>query len=47
MIFHTNRLASGSMHAEGSSSKIMGGSPIIAMATESLLLFPPLSVPAN
>ena len=44
---HMKRLASGSMPAEGSSSKMMGGLPISAIATESFLLLPPLSVPAS
>lgn len=44
---HMNLLASGSMPADGSSSKIIGGLPIVAIATESLRLFPPLSVPAG
>jgi len=35
------------MPADGSSSKIIGGFPIVAIATESLRLFPPLSVPAG
>jgi hypothetical protein len=42
---HMNRLASGSIPADGSSSKIMGGLPKMAMATQTLRLFPPESVP--
>ena len=45
--FHINRLASGSIPAEGSSRSIIGGFPIIAIATESFLLLPPLKVPAG
>ena len=40
---HINRLDSGSMPAEGSSNKMILGLPIIAIAVESFLLFPPLS----
>lgn len=42
-----NLLASGSIPAEGSSSKIMDGLPIVAIATASFLLLPPLKVPAG
>jgi len=45
MTFHMNRLASGSIPVEGSSRKTMGGLPIMAMATESFLLLPPLNYP--
>mmetsp|Transcript_17864 Transcript_17864/g.39400 ORF Transcript_17864/g.39400 Transcript_17864/m.39400 type:complete len:317 (-) Transcript_17864:2923-3873(-) len=38
---HMNRLATGSMPLLGSSMKITGGSPMVAMATLSLRLFPP------
>ena len=38
---HINLLASGSMPAEGSSNKTIGGLPKVAMPTESLRLFPP------
>ena len=44
---HINLRASGSIPADGSSSKIMGGLPTIASATESFLLFPPERVPAS
>ena len=40
---HMNLLASGSIPAEGSSSSIIGGLPIIAIATYSLRLLPPES----
>ena len=43
---HMKRLASGSIPADGSSSKMMGGLPTIARATESFRLLPPLKVPA-
>lgn len=43
--FHMNLLALGSMPVEGSSKKMMLGFPIIAIATESFLLFPPERVP--
>ena len=36
--FHMNRRASGSMPALGSSRKMISGSPIIAIATQSLRL---------
>jgi len=39
--YHMNLLASGSIPADGSSSKIIGGFPIIAIPTESFLLLPP------
>ena len=42
-----NRRALGSIPADGSSSKMIGGLPTIAIATESFLLFPPDSLPAN
>ena len=45
MISHINLLALGSMPVEGSSKKITEGFPIIAIATESFLLFPPERVP--
>ena len=38
---HMKRLALGSMPAEGSSSKIMGGFPIMQIATDNFLLLPP------
>ena len=44
--FHINLLASGSMPLEGSSRKTIGGFPVIAIATHSFLLLPPLYVPA-
>jgi len=44
---HMNRLASGSIPAEGSSSRMIGGFPSVAIATESLRLLPPLRVPAG
>ncbi len=40
-IFHINLFAYGSTPVEGSSRKTNGGLPIIAIATESFLLFPP------
>lgn len=43
---HMNLLASGSMPAEGSSKKMIGGLPTRASATQSFLLLPPLKVPA-
>jgi hypothetical protein len=43
---HINLLAFGSTPVLGSSKKTMGGFPIIAIATESFLLFPPESVSA-
>jgi hypothetical protein len=42
-----NRLAFGSMPVEGSSKNIILGFPIIAIATDSFLLFPPDNVPDN
>jgi|TARA_B110000285_G_C14895559_1_gene500674 hypothetical protein len=42
---HMKRLASGSIPAEGSSSKMMGGFPTIAIATDNLRLLPPDRVP--
>ncbi len=47
MILHMNRLALGSMPVEGSSKKIMFGFPIMAIATDSLRLFPPDKFPDN
>ena len=47
IIFHINLLAFGSIPVEGSSKKIILGFPIIAIATDSFLLFPPDSVPDN
>jgi hypothetical protein len=44
---HIKRLASGSMPAEGSSKRIIGGLPTIACATQSLRWFPPDNVPAG
>ena len=46
MTSHMYLLAAGSIPALGSSRKITGGSPIIAMATQSLRLFPPLRLNA-
>mmetsp|Transcript_29171 Transcript_29171/g.72121 ORF Transcript_29171/g.72121 Transcript_29171/m.72121 type:complete len:213 (-) Transcript_29171:1404-2042(-) len=46
MTSHMNRRASGSIPVEGSSSSTTAGSPMRAMATESLRLLPPLYVPA-
>ena len=43
---HMKRRASGSMPVDGSSSNTTAGSPISAMATESLRLLPPEYVPA-
>ena len=43
---HMKRRASGSIPADGSSKRMMGGLPIKAIATESFLLFPPDKVPA-
>jgi len=45
-IFHINLLAYGSTPVEGSSKKINGGLPSIAIETESFLLFPPDNVVA-
>ena len=45
--YHMNRLASGSIPADGSSSRMIGGFPMRAMATWSLRLFPPDRVPAS
>ena len=45
MTFHMNLLASGSIPVDGSSRNTIGGLPIIAMATDSFLLFPPESYP--
>lgn len=41
MMFHMKRLACGSTPVDGSSKKIIGGLPIIAMETLSFLLLPP------
>ena len=43
---HINRFAWGSTPVEGSSSRMIGGLPIRAIAHCSFLLFPPLNVPA-
>ena len=43
---HINRRAIGSIPVDGSSRNTMGGLPIIAMATDSLRLFPPEYVPS-
>ena len=45
--FHMNLLALGSMPVEGSSKKTILGFPIMAIATDSFLLFPPERVPDN
>lgn len=45
--FHINRLALGSIPVEGSSKKTILGLPIIAIATDSLRLLPPESVPES
>lgn len=42
---HMKRLDSGSIPADGSSKKIIGGLPIIANATHNFRLLPPESVP--
>ena len=42
-----NLLASGSIPVEGSSKKITGGFPKVAIATYNFLLFPPDKVPAQ
>ena len=47
MTLHMNLLALGSIPVEGSSRKIIPGFPIIAIATESFLLFPPERVPES
>lgn len=47
IIFHMNLLAFGSMPVEGSSKNTIEGLPIIAIATESFLLFPPDRVPES
>jgi hypothetical protein len=39
------RRASGSIPADGASSRMIGGLPTIAIATESFRLFPPERVP--
>ena len=44
MTDHINLLDFGSIPAEGSSRRMIGGLPRRAMATESFLLFPPLRV---
>ena len=41
MTSHMKRRASGSIPVEGSSRSTTAGSPMSAMATESLRLFPP------
>jgi len=46
MTFHINLLASGSIPVDGSSKKTIGGFPIIAIATDNFLLFPPDNYPA-
>ena len=43
--FHINLLASGSIPVDGSSRNTIGGLPIIAIATDNFLLFPPESYP--
>jgi hypothetical protein len=40
-MFHMKRLACGSTPVDGSSRKMIGGLPMIAMETESFLLLPP------
>ena len=45
--FHMNLLALGSIPVEGSSRKIILGLPIMAIATDSFLLFPPDKVPES
>jgi hypothetical protein len=40
-MFHIYRFACGSTPVEGSSRKIIGGLPMIAIETESFLLLPP------
>jgi len=45
MISHINLRAPGSIPVEGSSKKIIGGFPSIAIATDNFLLFPPESNP--
>lgn len=47
MTLHMKRLALGSMPVEGSSRKMILGLPIIAIATDSFLLFPPERVPES
>lgn len=44
---HMNLLAPGSIPVEGSSKNTMGGFPIMAIATDNFLLFPPDKVPAK
>ena len=46
MTFHMKRRATGSIPVLGSSKNMSGGSPIMAIATDSLRLLPPLSEPA-
>lgn len=41
------RRASGSIPAEGSSRRIIGGLPNVAIATDNLRLLPPDNVPAG
>ena len=45
--YHMKRRASGSIPAEGSSRRMIGGLPRTAIATESFLLLPPDRVPAS
>lgn len=47
MTFHINLLALGSIPVEGSSKNRILGLPIIAIATDSFLLFPPERVPES
>lgn len=47
MTFHMNLRALGSIPVDGSSRKIIFGLPIIAIATDSFLLFPPERVPES
>jgi len=44
---HINLLASGSIPVDGSSRNTIGGLPIIAIATDNFLLFPPDNYPAS
>ena len=45
--FHIKRRASGSIPAEGSSRRITGGDPKMAIATDNFRLLPPERFPAN
>jgi len=45
--FHINLRALGSIPVEGSSKKMILGFPIMAIATDSFLLFPPDKVPES